>query len=102
MEEKKEILVSNIGCIFSELNFPLCSLEAYTTPLDEDDCDVDEYNIFKEVLGGLQVRQYIYHRGEIQFIWKENVIPIAGKYKSCMWFNTVFLCRPPTRPGTAS
>jgi len=30
------------------------SLEAYTTPLDEDDCDVDEYNIFKQVLGGLQ------------------------------------------------
>jgi hypothetical protein len=30
------------------------SLEAYTTPLDEDDCDVDEYNIFKEVLSGIQ------------------------------------------------
>jgi len=30
------------------------SLEAYTTPLDDDDCDVDEYNIFKQVLGGLQ------------------------------------------------
>lgn len=26
------------------------SLEAYTTPLDDDDCDVDEYNIFKQVL----------------------------------------------------
>ena len=26
------------------------SLEAYTTPLDEDDCDVDEYNIFKQVI----------------------------------------------------
>ena len=25
------------------------SLEAYTTPLDDDDCDVDEYNIFKQV-----------------------------------------------------
>ena len=25
------------------------SLEAYTTPLDDDDCEVDEYNIFKQV-----------------------------------------------------
>ena len=31
------------------------SLEAYTTPLDEDDCPVDEYNIFKDVLGAIQV-----------------------------------------------
>merc|ERR1740128_49740 len=30
------------------------SLEAYTTPLDDDDCEVDEYNIFKEMLAGLQ------------------------------------------------
>lgn len=25
-------------------------LEAYTTPLDEEDCDIDEYMIFKEVM----------------------------------------------------
>ena len=31
------------------------SLEAYTTPLDEDDCPVDEYNIFKDVLASIQV-----------------------------------------------
>jgi len=30
------------------------SLEAYTTPLDEDDCTVDEYCIFKEVLSNIQ------------------------------------------------
>lgn len=30
------------------------SLEAYTTPLDEDDCPVDEYNVFKDVLGAIQ------------------------------------------------
>ena len=31
------------------------SLEAYTTPLDEDDCDVDEYNIFKQVIFLMQM-----------------------------------------------
>jgi len=30
------------------------SLEAYTTPLDEDECTVDEYNMFKEVLQAIQ------------------------------------------------
>ena len=30
------------------------SLEAYTTPLDDDDCDVDEYNIFKQVRVGIK------------------------------------------------
>merc|ERR1712106_325786 len=30
------------------------SLEAYTTPLDEDSCDVDEYNLFKDVLEAIQ------------------------------------------------
>ena len=32
------------------------SLEAYTTPLDDDDCPVDEYNLFKDVLTAIQVR----------------------------------------------
>ena len=30
------------------------SLEAYTTPLDDEDCPIDEYNVFREVLGGMQ------------------------------------------------
>ena len=30
------------------------SLEAYTTPLDDEDCPIDEYNVFKEVLGAIQ------------------------------------------------
>jgi len=30
------------------------SLEAYTTPLDDDDCPVDEYNLFKDVLTAIQ------------------------------------------------
>merc|ERR1719192_6935 len=30
------------------------SLEAYTTPLDDEDCPVDEYSIFKDVLGAIQ------------------------------------------------
>ena len=36
------------------LSITSLSLEAYTTPLDDDDCEVDEYNIFKEMLAGLQ------------------------------------------------
>lgn len=27
-------------------------LESYTTPLDEEDCDVDEYQAFKQVMTG--------------------------------------------------
>lgn len=30
------------------------SLEAYTTPLDEDSCEIDEYNLFKDVLEAIQ------------------------------------------------
>ena len=30
------------------------ALENYNTPLDEDDCDIDEYVIFKTVLNNLQ------------------------------------------------
>ncbi|XP_059474661.1 importin-7 isoform X2 [Neocloeon triangulifer] len=32
------------------------ALEDYSTPLDADDCNIDEYIIFKEVLAGLQER----------------------------------------------
>lgn len=32
-------------------------LETYTTPLDEDDCDVDEYLAFKQVMQTLQTRE---------------------------------------------
>ena len=35
------------------------SLEAYTTPLDDDDCDVDEYNIFKQVLYMLEHSRWV-------------------------------------------
>jgi len=28
------------------------ALEAYTTPLDEDDCGIDEYVVFKQVMQG--------------------------------------------------
>uniref|UniRef100_A0A2R5LJV7 Putative nuclear transport receptor ranbp7/ranbp8 importin beta superfamily n=1 Tax=Ornithodoros turicata TaxID=34597 RepID=A0A2R5LJV7_9ACAR len=30
------------------------ALEAYTTPLDEEDCPIDEYQVFKEVMQGIQ------------------------------------------------
>ncbi|XP_076030766.1 importin-7 msk isoform X2 [Oratosquilla oratoria] len=30
------------------------ALESFTTPLDKDDCDVDEYCVFKEVMQGLE------------------------------------------------
>lgn len=29
------------------------ALETYTTPLDDDDCEIDEYFIFKEVMQSL-------------------------------------------------
>lgn len=32
-------------------------LEAYTTPLDEEDCEVDEYIVFKEVMTQLEANQ---------------------------------------------
>ncbi|XP_077995074.1 importin-7-like [Glandiceps talaboti] len=32
------------------------ALESYNTPLDDDDCPIDEYMIFKEVLQGLQIQ----------------------------------------------
>lgn len=28
-------------------------LETYTTPIDEEDCDVDEYQAFKQVMTGM-------------------------------------------------
>lgn len=30
-------------------------LEAYTTPLDDEDCDIDEYMVFKEVMQSKQL-----------------------------------------------
>ncbi|KAH7953510.1 hypothetical protein HPB49_009578 [Dermacentor silvarum] len=30
------------------------ALESFTTPLDEEDCPVDEYQVFKEVMQGIQ------------------------------------------------
>lgn len=34
-------------------------LEAYTTPLDEDDCDIDEYIIFKETMQSMCILQFV-------------------------------------------
>jgi len=59
------------------------SLEAYTTPLDEDDCVVDEYNIFKDVLGGLQssnpawYSQLTAHLSEVQGKALNEVVTLA-------------------------
>merc|ERR1719187_784036 len=42
------------------------SLEAYTTPLDDEDCPIDEYNVFKEVLGAKESK-VIEQQGGYQF-----------------------------------
>jgi len=61
------------------------SLEAYTTPLDEDDCPVDEYNIFKDVLGAIQgsntawYNQLTGHLSEIQGKALGDVIVLANQ-----------------------
>ncbi|XP_077868643.1 importin-7 isoform X2 [Saccoglossus kowalevskii] len=36
--------------------FEETALESYNTPLDDDNCPIDEYMVFKEVLQGLQVQ----------------------------------------------
>uniref|UniRef100_A0A0A9YIV7 Importin-7 n=2 Tax=Lygus hesperus TaxID=30085 RepID=A0A0A9YIV7_LYGHE len=38
-----------------------CSLEAYTTPLDEEICEIDEYVVFKQVLQGLEASDPIWY-----------------------------------------
>lgn len=61
------------------------SLEAYTTPLDDDDCEVDEYNIFKQVLGGLQTSnpawysQLTGHLSEVQNKALAEVVTLADQ-----------------------
>merc|ERR1712240_929892 len=61
------------------------SLEAYTTPLDEDDCMVDEYNIFKDVLGSIQSSnpawygQLTGHLTEVQGKALGDVITLASQ-----------------------
>jgi len=61
------------------------SLEAYTTPLDEDDCPVDEYNIFKDVLGAIQgsnpawYSQLTGHLTEVQGKALTEVITLANQ-----------------------
>merc|ERR1711936_1318120 len=61
------------------------SLEAYTTPLDEDDCPVDEYNIFKDVLGAIQgsnpawYGQLTGHLTEVQGKALGDVITLANQ-----------------------
>lgn len=62
------------------------SLEAYTTPLDEEEGDqVDEYNIFKEVLMNLQAtnpawyQQLTGHLSEVQGKALNDVITLANQ-----------------------
>merc|ERR1712128_410423 len=61
------------------------SLEAYTTPLDEDDCPVDEYNIFKDVLAAIQgsnaawYGQLTSHLTEVQGKALAEVITLANQ-----------------------
>jgi len=61
------------------------SLDAYTTPLDEDDCPVDEYNIFKDVLFAIQgsnpawYSQLTDHLTTVQGKALEEVISLANK-----------------------
>lgn len=61
------------------------SLEAYTTPLDDEDCPVDEYNIFREVLGSLQTsnpawyQQLTGHLSENQGKALTEVITLANQ-----------------------
>lgn len=39
------------------------ALEVYTTPLDEDTCEIDEYVVFKQVL---QSKYYRFHLNGVQ------------------------------------
>jgi hypothetical protein len=61
------------------------SLEAYSTPLDEDDCPVDEYNVFKDVLGAIQnsnaawYGQLTGHLSETQGTALNEVIVLANQ-----------------------
>merc|ERR1712025_1567262 len=61
------------------------SLEAYTTPLDDEDCPIDEYNIFREDLGGLQTsnpawyQQLTGHLSENQGKALTEVITLANQ-----------------------
>ena len=64
------------------------SLEAYTTPLDEDDCDVDEYNIFKQVI-------FLSNR----IIWY-TFFSLRRGYR-CM-FRCLAASKAPTLPGMAN
>jgi len=61
------------------------SLEAYTTPLDEDDCIVDEYTIFKDLLINLEssnpawYQQLTGHLSEVQKKALTEVISFANQ-----------------------
>ena len=60
-------------------------MEAYTTPLDDEDCPIDEYNVFREVLGGLQTsnpawyQQLTGHLSENQGKALTEVITLANQ-----------------------
>merc|ERR1711862_871663 len=80
-----ELLDSDEDEIDDEDGCEETSLEAYTTPLDEDDCPVDEYNIFKDVLGAIQnsnpawYGQLTGHLTEVQGKALGDVITLANQ-----------------------
>ena len=61
------------------------SLEAYTTPLDDDDCPIDEYRVFREVMGSIQssnpawYQQLTGHLSETQGKALTEVITLANQ-----------------------
>merc|ERR1711928_90618 len=84
------------------------SLEAYTTPLDEDDCDVDEYNIFKQVLGGLRgsnpawYGQPTGHLTEVQQKALGEVVTFADQRCAAKESKKIAGWRIPIRPADSS
>ena len=61
------------------------SLEAYTTPLDDDECPVDEYQVFKDLLTNLQTadpswyQQLTGHLTEVQKKSLNEVVTLANQ-----------------------
>ena len=48
------LLFDGLKRAYAEEDSEEITLEAYSTPLDDEDCPIDEYNVFKEVLGAIQ------------------------------------------------
>lgn len=64
------------------------ALEVYSTPLDEETCDIDEYVVFKEVLHGLQVSDPTWYQALTNHLTTEQrkalreVITLADQRKA--------------------